>query len=214
LAAAIAAGDAELVAELQKQIKREEIIQGFELRRAELEKAQAAEEAAARKERADAEIAQQEEVDKQKRKLARDQAISDKAFGLFSVGVNTAVAVAKALTAAIPPFNFILAAIVAAAGVAQAAIIAAKPLPALAAGGIVAPRQGGVPVTVAEGGQPEVVFPLDRLDEFLSRRPSADTAPDGGMVHLQVMIDSKPILDQIFPATRDRRVLIDAGSVV
>ena len=41
--------------------------------------------------------------------------------------------------------------------------------PKLAEGGIVMPRPGGVPVTVAEAGQAEAVIPLDRLSSFSGR---------------------------------------------
>jgi hypothetical protein len=37
---------------------------------------------------------------------------------------------------------------------------------------------------------------------------------DGGNIHLTVQIDSKPILEKIFPATRNRQILISAGAVV
>lgn len=42
-------------------------------------------------------------------------------------------------------------------------------VPQLAEGGIVPPRSGGVPAIVAEAGQAEVVMPLSRLDQVLSR---------------------------------------------
>ncbi|GAA0430172.1 hypothetical protein [Streptomyces luteireticuli] len=42
-------------------------------------------------------------------------------------------------------------------------------IPQLAEGGIVPPRSGGVPAIVAEAGQAEVVMPLSRLDQVLSR---------------------------------------------
>lgn len=38
--------------------------------------------------------------------------------------------------------------------------------PKLATGGIVMPRPGGVPVTVAEAGKPEAIIPLDKLGGF------------------------------------------------
>lgn len=106
----------------------------------------------------------------------------------------------------------IAAGIAALLGAAQvAAINSAKPV-AMATGGIVTPSPGGTLAQVAEAGQPEVIFPLDRLEEFLSAR-GGDTL-DEGTVHLVVNMDSKPILDQIFPATRNGTVLIAARAVI
>ena len=94
--------------------------------------------------------------------------------------------------------------------------IASTPLPALASGGIALPQRGGQAVTVAEAGVPELILPLDRLDSVLSQIPTGfGGGADGeGDIHLTVNMDSEPILQSIFPATRDRRVLIDANAVV
>jgi tape measure domain-containing protein len=159
------------------------------------------------------ELANEELTDKERRKLLRQQAISKKAFALFDAGVNTARAIVSALAEGgiIGP---ILATLAGIAGGLQIAAIAATPIPALAKGGIVMPQQGGVTATVAEAGQPEVVFPLDRLESFLSQRPDGGGSGSDTPIHLQVMVDSRPILDQVFAATRNRTVLIDAGAVV
>jgi len=141
----------------------------------------------------------------------RKEAIANKAFALFDIGINTLVAVTQLLAR---PIAAIAAGI---AGAAMAAAVAAKPLPELATGGIAMPRPGGMIANVAEAGQPEVIFPLDRLEEFLSRRPAgggADEEGRDGDIHLRVEIAAKPILDAIFPATRNRTVLIHAGAVV
>jgi phage-related minor tail protein len=70
-------------------------------------------------------------IDKQAR---RDSAKEEKRASLFNIGINTAVAVVKALASSPPPLNFVNAAIVGALGAVQAAIVAAKPLPAFAEG--------------------------------------------------------------------------------
>ena len=78
------------------------------------------------------------------------------------------------------------------------------------------PIPGGTLSRVAEGGVPEVIFPLDRLGDILSQMPGAVAAGDSDMegdIHLSVNIDSQPILKKIFPATRNRTVLIDSGAV-
>ncbi|GHG76426.1 hypothetical protein [Streptomyces griseocarneus] len=46
-------------------------------------------------------------------------------------------------------------------------------VPMLALGGIVTPRDGGVPVILAEAGETEVVLPLSRLDALLARTAEA-----------------------------------------
>ena len=108
----------------------------------------------------------------------------------------------------------ILAAIYAGLGVAQAAVVASQPLPALAQGGIAMPRTGGVAARMAEAGQPEIIMPLDRLSDVIAQFPTPGMGGGEGDIHLVVQIDAKPILDQIFPATRDRRVLLHMGALV
>ncbi|MFB7644676.1 hypothetical protein ACFW17_31605 [Streptomyces sp. NPDC058961] len=53
-------------------------------------------------------------------------------------------------------------------------------IPMLAAGGIVAPRTGGVPVILAEAGEAEVVLPLSRLEALLARTAGAARATRPG----------------------------------
>lgn len=86
-----------------------------------------------------------------------------KAAALTQIAIETPVAIGRALSSAPPPFNFALAAGVAAAMGTQAAKIAGIPL---AEGGIVLPRPGGTQATIGEAGQAEAVIPLDRAGEF------------------------------------------------
>lgn len=135
--------------------------------------------------------------------IKRKQAQWDKAQGIADVAIQTAIAVTKALP------NVFLAAIIGALGAAQAAVIASTPLPEIpsfAEGGVVQPSPGGTLATVAEAGVAEAIIPLDRLDNMLSQ--------GGGTTHLVVNLDSRPLLDKIFDATRNGTVLIDAGAVV
>lgn len=80
-----------------------------------------------------------------------------KAAGIAQATIDTYAAANKALASAPPPYNFILAALVTTAGLANVARISGIPL---AEGGLVMPRTGGVPATIAEAGKPEVVIPL------------------------------------------------------
>jgi len=112
-----------------------------------------------------------EELDKsvaQKRKaIAREQAAAAKKTSVFEALVNTANAVTKALTAG-PIAGPILAAVIGSLGAAQVAAIAATPLPALAAGGLVS---GPNTVLVGEypgaNNNPELISPVDKVKKYI-----------------------------------------------
>lgn len=162
----------------------------------------------------DAQLSNLEEGSAEYKRVQRDQAIAAKAIALFDVGINTARAVTLALASIPPPFGAIAAGIAVAAGAAQAGMILAQPIPQLAKGGIAMPTPGGTLANVAEAGQPEVIFPLDRLNEFLDNR-GAEGAPTTGMpVELTIMLDKDKLYSGIFEATRNRKILIDAKAVV
>jgi len=78
----------------------------------------------------------QHQMDKERRKLERARAKSQKAGALFAAGINVAEAITKALTAG-PLIGQIFAAIVAGLGAVQMAAIAAAPLPSLKEGGFI-----------------------------------------------------------------------------
>jgi len=97
----------------------------------------------------------------------RAAAKSAKAVALMGAIVNVAEGVAKALSAAPPPWNIALAAITAALGAIQIALIRAQPIP-LAKGAIFRKptklfSQSGASYEVGEGGEPEVLAPLSKL---------------------------------------------------
>lgn len=86
-----------------------------------------------------------------------------KAAALVQIAIDTPVAIGRALAAFPPPFNYAAAATVGVAMAAQAARVSGIKL---AEGGIVRARPGGVQATIGEGGQDEMVIPLDRASEF------------------------------------------------
>jgi actin-related protein len=86
-----------------------------------------------------------------------------KAAAITQIAIETPVAISKALAAFPPPYNFVAAGLVGTAMAAQAANIAGVQL---AEGGIVKARPGGIQATIGEGGQDEMVIPLDRAAEF------------------------------------------------
>lgn len=80
------------------------------------------------------------------------QARQDKALALFEIGINTAKGVISALGAT-PP-NPVLAAFIAAAGLTQAAAVAAKPIPKFERGGLIGGKlhsQGGTLIEAEQG---------------------------------------------------------------
>ncbi len=127
--------------------------------------------------------------------INKESAISDIGFGIGSRGK-------KAETAAL--YDSLIA------------LIQATPLPALAHGGIIPPRPGGTKVIAAEAGVPEVFFPLDKLGSVLAQLPGPGGESGGSeeMMRVIVNLDGQPILDTVAKATRNRTLLIDAGSVV
>lgn len=92
----------------------------------------------------------------QLKKLKTKQAKQDKANALFKAAINTALAVTNMLSSS-GPLGFITAAIAAAIGVAQIAIIAARPIPQYAKG---TNRAGKGLAIVGEKGR-ELIFGQD-----------------------------------------------------
>ena len=80
------------------------------------------------------------------------QARQDKALALFEIGINTAKGIISAL--ALTPPNPILAAFIAASGLAEAAVVASKPIPKFAQGGLIGGKlhsQGGTMIEAEQG---------------------------------------------------------------
>jgi hypothetical protein len=175
-----------------------------------------------------AELNKEIERTKIQERYARERAQIEYEFAKEAHGLQVAQAIASGLLAAINSFASAslfggpiagaiaagLAAVFTGLQVAALEKAAPKP-PAFADGGIVMPQNGGIVGQIAEAGQPEVIFPLDKLNSFLSSTGGGGSGSgDDGMMHVTVQLDSKPILDKIFPATRNGRVLIDARAVV
>ena len=100
------------------------------------------------------------------------------------------------------------------------AAIKALPIPEAQSGMVVMPKRGGTIVKVAEANMAEAIIPLDRLNQVIasintkSLQTASAVPTDLGDIHLVVNLDDKPILEKIFPATRNRTVKIDARSIV
>ena len=134
--------------------------------------------------------AMDEELDKKKAKIAREQAIRQKALSVAEIAINTAVAIMK-IWAEVPKFDFgvstgVLTGIATALGAAQIAAVLAEPIPTAREGGRVkGPKheQGGVLVNT-EGDEriisskPSKAFPeLLNLISYIGKHGSI---PDTG----------------------------------
>lgn len=91
------------------------------------------------------------ELEKQKAEIQQKQAKWDKANSIIQATIATSLAVTKALP------NFVVAAIVAAMGAAQIAMIAAQPIPKYAKGTKDKSHPGGLAI-VGDGGKREVIL--------------------------------------------------------
>jgi uncharacterized coiled-coil protein SlyX len=122
------------------------------------------------------------EAGKKRKEMQKKTAKDNKAAATFQSIISTAAAVVGALSN--QPWsvaNFVLAGIVGGLGAIQTAIIASQPVP-LAKGGVVPSTAGGVPATLAEGGQDEMILPLETgvrsLSEKLVENIKAAILPD------------------------------------
>lgn len=91
----------------------------------------------------------EKKIAKEKTKKAK----ADKAMAIVQAGINTALAITSALTQA-PPASYVLAALSAAMGIAQIAVIASKPIPKFKDGHLSGTHEG-LAIT-NDGGRAEV----------------------------------------------------------
>lgn len=144
-----------------------------------------------------------EELDKKKRKIARDQAIRDKALSAMQIGINTAAAIMK-IWAEVPKADFgvstgVLTALAATIGAMQLAAVLATPLPQARKGGRIegpSHEQGGVLVNT-EGDEriissaPAKAFPeLLNLISYIGKHASI---PDTGYAARAWAADNAPV---------------------
>jgi hypothetical protein len=119
-----------------------------------------------------------ETADKKRREIMRRQAEQEKQAALFKAIINTAVAVATALTAG-PISGQILAGITAALGAVEIGLIAAQPIPAFAKGTKDAPKgfkwvgEKGAELVYDDGGYPIITHAESKV---LADRPYSTQA--------------------------------------
>lgn len=110
------------------------------------------------------------------------------------------------------PWGVAAAASMAAVTVAQVAVLNEN-RPQLASGGIIPATPGGIPFTGGEGGKAEAIIPLDKLDQMLNMQRGTNVKNED-LFHFVVKMDSKPFLDTIFRATKNKTVLISSGAII
>lgn len=141
---------------------------------------------------ADAEIARleeqgatEEEIEEKKKQLARENAIRERASGLFSIAVSTPQAIAKALTAG-PIAGPILAAIIGGLAAVQLGALLAAPLPRFATGGIVGGGQFSGDRQIARVNAGEMVLNRSQQAE-LFRMANGQTTNNNGTININNM---------------------------
>lgn len=121
----------------------------------------------------------EEDYQRKQLQLKRRQAIADKAEAIFNIGINTAVAVSKALaqTGVLSPF--VIPGIIV-AGALQAAIVLAKPLPKYKGG-----RNGGKAemAIVNDGAGPELLEKNGKFRIANAGKEGATFLQEGEKVH-------------------------------
>lgn len=118
------------------------------------------------------EAERQAELEEQKKQIQRRQDKYEKASGLLSIAINTAVGIMKAFADLGPIAGIPLAAVIGATGAAQAAVVAARPLPQYAEG--TQDHKGGLAI-VGDGGRSELIR---TPDGGLFKTPSVPTLLD------------------------------------
>ena len=127
--------------------------------------------------------------------IQRKQGEKQKAMAIVMAVINTAEAVTKALTGAIPPWNLILAGIAEVAGAIQIALIKAQPIP-LAAGAIfkkpaMLSSAGGNTYEVAEAGEAEIVSSPRRLREAIMGSDRGYRTERPSVIQVRIFLDSR-----------------------
>lgn len=165
------------------------------------EKERAAQLKALDEKKAREEQALQKKVDKERRKMQREAAIYQKGIAITDAIINTARGVTSALGMFPPPVAWAMAAISAALGAAQVALIARQPLPAAAQGGVFnTPYIGGeagaemaVPLTGGQGQNAIRALASGMLDVMSqatdNRATISDSSPASGGMGGPVLLD-------------------------
>jgi hypothetical protein len=151
--------------------------------------------------------------------LKRKQAEADKAAGAFNATIQGIQAVTQTFAAFGWPAGIIPAGIMAGISAAQVAAILAKPIPALATGGLIMPTAGGAIVKMAEAGVPEYAVPettdvmtrlADRISANMSRPNVTNNTTNNNMTpNMTLNIDGQDFFGFLTKASRDGKFFVD-----
>jgi len=121
--------------------------------------------------------ANEKKLSEEKKRLAAEQASSNKAFAIFAAIINTAVAVTKALDLG-PPLGFIMAALTGILGAVEIATIASQPVPQYAEG-----REGGKAEMAIVGEEGKEAIQYKTGEVYLTPdTPTLTYLPEGARV--------------------------------
>lgn len=163
-----------------------------------------------------------------KKKLEQQAALDTYEVQKSAFKTNQALSIASATVSGIEavlnsfktlgwPLGLIPAGIMTGIVLAQIAIIKKQVPPTkptfAAEGGIFPATPGGINTQLAEAGQTEVVFPLDKLESFLNQG-SVNGGSSDIPINMTIQLDSQTLYSGIFAATRNKTVLISAKAVV
>ena len=138
--------------------------------------------------------------EKEVRELKTKQARATKTFAIFQSIIDGARAIIKALADGGP----ILAGIVGGMAAIQTGIIASQPIPKFAQGG------------VFETEGPQIIQVGDNIGgkERVTVEPISSGSSNNQPIQVFVYLGGELIYDRLHQATKDRRLLIDAGAIV
>lgn len=125
----------------------------------------------------------EEDFAEKKKRIQREEAKRQKDLAIFQAIIDTASAIIRAMP------NIALMALAGATGALQLATIQAQPLPSFDTGSIRVDKD-----QVAKVHKGEMILPAGLSDE--ARKEGITIAPAGGKdIHLQVYLDSRPLVD-------------------
>ena len=162
-----------------------------------------------------------EKFDKEERRIKTERAKQERTNNLIKIGVDTAVGVVKALASSPPPANFVLAGIVGALGVAQAAVVASQPLPKFAEGHLAGTHSGNALINdskrrdfqeVVERGNGQVEIHKGRNKVIgMKRGDKVHKSMDSFLSHHNI---EKDILNMSVQAHQEQLMLADRGDML
>lgn len=202
-----AAGDAEALAEAEKDLKKYQAQEEYEKKKADLEKRQAEERARLEKQAAyDAKM------------LEYEAALAAWKINLAMAIAQAALATVKAVASMPDPVSMTIAGIaIGALGAIQVGVIAnnkpAKPTLEAATGGLVPPRYGGTAVTVAENGAGELLLNNSAQGAAMmrdfARAIVAEMGGGGGQtIRVPVYLDQRQIAEAVAESINNGQVAI------